>query len=203
MKDTSIYERYMLNAAQFSAAKDVALNKLLKENLFDSDGVRKGYSKFKSDAKQITDIVNETWLRTEYDLSVKNAVNGEQFRQYRNDRDIFPYWRYIQTISQHPRDEHLLLVGNIYRIGDPEGDLIMPSNGWNCQCSSEQLDDMYMDENNLSSRTEDQIKNDLEDVSPQFRFNPADSGLLPKEGHSYFQALPNANEANGDTFNIE
>lgn len=200
--DTSIYERYMLNSAQFSAAKSDAETKMLQSLVFDDNKVRKGYSAFKQDAKEVTDIFNETWLRTEYDTSVRQAVAGEQFRRYRDDKDIYPYWRYLRTISLNPRDEHLLLVGNIYKIGDKDGDLIVPPNGFNCGCSTEQLSDMDLDEGGLSARSNDESKEDLKDVNPQFRFNPADQGILPRESHSYFEALPNANEANGELFNI-
>lgn len=203
-RSTEIYERYQLNSAQFSSAKSVAVNKLLKENLFDEDGVRKGYSKFKKDAKEITDIVNDVWLRTEYDLSVRSAISGEQFKSFRENADLYGYWIYLETTSEHPREEHLELVGNVYKIGDPEGDAVMVPNGWNCSCGSEQIDDMYLEEHGLTPRTNDEAKSDLENhVSEQFRYNPADSGILPKSGHSYFQALPDANQADGDLFNIE
>lgn len=122
----------MLNAAQFSAAKNSAETKMLQSLVFDENKVRKGYSAFKNDAKEVTDIFNEPWLRTEYDTSVRQAVTGEQFRRYRDDKDIYPYWRYLRTISLHPRDEHLKLVGNVYRIGDPEGDRVAPPDGFNC-----------------------------------------------------------------------
>lgn len=202
-KNTSIFERYMANAAQFSSAKSVAVNGMMKSALFDEGGVRKGFSKFKADCRGITDIVNDVWLRTEYDTSVKMAVSGDMFRAYREDADLYPYWIYLETTSENPRETHLELVGNVYRIGDPEGDAVFPSSDWNCNCGSEQIDDQYLKENDKSVRTNDEAKEDLENhVNPQFRFNAADSGILPKEGHSYFQALPNANDANGETFGI-
>jgi hypothetical protein len=193
----------MLNACQFSAAKSDAESKMLQAFVFDDEGVRKGYSAFKKDAQAATDIINDTWLRTEYDMSVRQAVTGDQFRRYRKDADIYPYWRYLMTTSLHPRDEHLLLVGNVYEIGDPVGDKVVPPGGWNCSCGTEQLSDYDLDNEGISARSSEQCKEDLERVTPQFRFNPADQGILPKESHSYFEALPNANEANGKLFNIE
>jgi len=193
----------MLNSAQFSAAKSLAESKMIQSQLFDEDGVRKGYSAFKKDVKAITDVVNDVWLRVEYDTSVGLAISGEQFRQYRSDADIFPYWIYLETNSANPRIEHLELVGNIYRIGDPEGDACHPKNGYNCDCGSEQVDDQYLEENGKSVLTNDEAKESLQHVDPQFRFNSADCGILPREGHTYFNALPSANEANGDLFNID
>lgn len=202
-KDTSIYERYMLNAAQFSAAKSDAESKMIQSLVFDDNHVRQGYSAFKADAKEVTDIFNETWLRVEYDTSVRQAVAAEQFRSYRADKDLYPFWRYLHTTSRNPNIEHLQLVGNVYRIGDPESDAVFPPGNWNCSCGSEQLSGMDMDEGGLSARTNEEAKADLDnEVNPQFRFNPADRGILPKESHTYFEILPNANAANGDLFNI-
>ncbi len=198
-KDTSVYERYMLNMAQFSAAKNIAETKMLQQSIF-KDGERVSYSAFKKEAKQITDIFQDTWLRTEYDTAVKQAVQGDLFRRYRDDADLYPYWRYLRTISFHPRDEHLQLVGNVYRIGDPQGDMVIPPGGFNCGCGSENLSDSDIESEGVSVRTSEQSAKDLLDVSPQFRFNPADQGILPKESHSYFEVLKSANAGKPEMF---
>lgn len=131
-KNSSVWERFMQNSTQFAAAKSVAQNKMLKELLFDDKGVRRGYSEFKRDAKAVTDVFNETWLRVEYDSSIRQAVSGDMFRAFKDDADIYNFWQYLETTSANPRDSHLALVGNIYRIGDPEGDAVFPPNGFNC-----------------------------------------------------------------------
>jgi uncharacterized protein with gpF-like domain len=203
-RDTSIYERYMLNTAQFSAAKSVAENKLLKEQLYGENGVIKGFSEFKKDAKATVNLVNETWFRTEYDTAKNQSVSCEQFRQMRSDKDLYPYWEYLHTHSQHPREDHLKLVGLVFRIGDPEGDKCHPTNGFNCACGSEVLDDLDLQDRGLRVLTNAESKDYLEkEIDPQFRFNSADQGILPKEGHSYFQALKSANSANYKTFGLE
>lgn len=203
LKDTSVYERYQLNVAQFSAAKSMAENKLLQGQLFNEDKVLKGFSEFKADAKKVTDIVQETWLKTEYESARKCAVQGELFTRMRADADIYPYWRYLRTISLNPRDEHLKLVGLVFRIGDPYGDRIFPPDGWNCGCGSEMLDDQDIDKEGLSILTESESAKFLDsDVDPQFRFNPADQGILPKDG-SYFDVMKNANTGNYKTFGLD
>lgn len=200
-RDTGVYERWMLNAAQFSAAKDVAVNGMMKTVLFDDKGVRQSFSAFRNDCKAITDVTNDQWLRVEYDSGLRQAIAGQQFISYREDSDLYPYWQYLETTSDHPRDSHLELVGNIYRIGDADSDLVFPPSDWNCGCGSEQIDDQYLKDNGKSVRSNDEAKSDLENaVPPQFRFNSADSGILPKSGHSYFQTLSSANEADGTLF---
>lgn len=199
-KDTQIYERYLLNAVQFSAAKNTAETKLLQQAVFDEDRVVKSYSRFKKEAKEITNIFQETWLRTEYDTAIQQATNAELFTRMRKDSDIYPYWVYLMTTSLHPRDEHLILVGSVFRIGDPEGDRCFPPNGFNCGCGSQTVDDSYLEENDVTVRSG---KEALEHVDQQFRFNPADQGILPKESHSYFQATRSANSLNHSNFSSE
>lgn len=192
-----------MNSTQFSASKSVAENKMMKELLFNEDGVRKGFSQYKRDCKEVVNIFQETWLRIEYDTAIGLAITGQQFISYRENKELYPYWIYLETNSANPRIEHLELVGNIYRIGDPEGDDCHPKNGFNCDCGSEQVDDQYLEDNGKSVLTNEEAKVSLEHVDPQFRFNSANQGILPRQGHSYFQALSSANEANGDIFNID
>lgn len=201
-RDTAIGERFLLNAVQFSAAKNDAEVKMTQALLFDDKGTRKGFSAFKQEADTVADTFHDFWFRVEYDNCVRQAVTGDQFRRYRDDADIYPYWRYLMTTSLHPRDEHLKLVDNIYRIGDPEGDKVIPPDGWNCGCGTEQVSDMEVDEGGLKVRTLEESAEDLKLVSPQFRFNPADQGILPKESHTYFEAMPNANAGDGDLFDL-
>ena len=184
----------MLNACQFSAAKSRAEAKMLQQLVF-KDDKKLDFGRFKKEAAQVTDIFQQTWLRTEYDTANQQAVNGEQFRQMREDSDLYPYWQYLETTSDHPREEHLELVGNIYKIGDPEGDMCFPPNGFNCGCSSEQIDNPDKEVTKGSGS--------IDKVDPQFRFNPADQGILPKESHSYFQALSNANDADYKMFGLD
>jgi hypothetical protein len=192
----------MLNAFQFSAAKTAAEGQLLQEALFDEDKNRKGYSEFKADAKAITDIVQETWLRTEYDLLVKNTVQGELFNQMVDDKDLYPYWVYLETDSAHPREDHLELVGRVFRIGDPEGDDCFPSNGYNCGCGSEAIDDDTVAERGLTVLTNEQagaLRN--KEIDENFRYNPGVQGAFPNDS-SYAQVLGSANEANYKNFDL-
>lgn len=191
-KNTSVYERYLLNAAQFSAAKNAAEVKMT-QSLLSKDGVTQSFSRFKSDAGDVANTFHDFWFRVEYDTLIRQVVAGQQFMRYRDDADIYPYWTYLLTNSLHPRDEHLLLVGKTFKIGDPEGDLCFPPNGFNCGCGSQQISDP----DTISSG-----KDFIDDVDKQFRFNPADQGILPKESHSYFEVAANANTLGGKDFGI-
>ena len=200
-KDTGIWERYTLNAAQFSSAKSVAESNLIQAAIM-KDGKVQSFSKFEKEANQIAETVNQTWLRTEYELCKHEAVMGENFRRMEQDRDLYPYWVYQGVMDDVEREEHVALEGLVFRIGDPASDDAYPPNGWNCRCSADPVDDDYLTENNLNALTSDQAAGYLEsDVDPQFRFNAAIQGTLPNTG-SYFEAMGSANEGNASLFNL-
>jgi hypothetical protein len=93
------------------------------------------------------------------------------------------------------------MEGLIFRIGDPEGDKMIPPNGWNCRCEPESVDDDYLIENSLKPAGPDQLKENLkENVNEQFRHNPT-AGILPKTG-SYFELMPNANYGSPEMFGL-
>lgn len=196
-KNTGIYERYMLNSAQFAAAKANAEGKLLQAAVFDEKGVVKSYSKFYNDAHQITDIQNNVWLRVERDTAVKGAVSLDQFSDMTANADIFPYWIYKGVMDDREREEHVELEDKIFMIGDPEGDDCFPPNGFNCRCSGDPLDD-----SDIKGQTVSKGADNLQHVDKQFQYNPANQGILPKD-HSYFDVMPSANSGNSKLFDMD
>lgn len=199
-KDTAKYERYMLNAVQFSAAKTAAEGKMLQAAVFNEDNVIKPFNEFKKDAEQITDIMNKTWLRTEYETARRQAIQGDQFSRMQDDADLYPYWIYSGMMDDREREEHVELEGKVFRIGDPEGDLVFPPNGDNCRCTGDPIDDQELKEKNLTVTSGAETKGLIErNVDDRFRYNPANEGILPKTG-SYFDVLPSANSADWEDF---
>ena len=203
LKDTSIWERYQLNAAQFSAAKSQTESKLIQGVLKNSDGVAQSFSKFEKDAAKIADIVNETWLRTEYDSCIHQAIMGEEFRKMQEDSDLYPYWIYVGVMDDRERDEHVALEGQIFKIGDPAGDAVYPPDDWNCRCTAEALDDQEVKERGETVNSDSEAKELLDKyVDPQFQYNSGIQGTLPNTG-SYFDVMGSANEGNAKLFNLE
>lgn len=201
-KDTSIYERYMLNACQFSAAKSAAEARLMQSAVFDSNGAVKPFGAFKKDAEEIAQVTQKTWLRTEYETARRQAVHGSQFARMQADKDLYPFWIYKGMMDKREREEHVRLENKVFRIGDPVGDRLFPPNGWNCRCTGEPIDAQDMRDQNLKL-TDDKEAESLtqSDVDSHFRYNPAIEGILPKTG-SYFDVLPSANSANFEVFGL-
>lgn len=200
-KDTAWWERYMLNAYQFSAAKDLSETKALQSLVFESDN----FKDFQEKASEITNINNDVWLRVEMDSCKRGAVMGEQFRSMMDTADLYPYWAYHGEMDDRERDEHVALEGLIFRIGDPEGDSCFPPGDFNCRCRAEKVDDRELKESGKSvSKGSDYLeKNDPETGKPyvgeDFRFNPGIQGSMPNNS-SYFEVLKNINNLNSESY---
>jgi SPP1 gp7 family putative phage head morphogenesis protein len=201
LADTSIYERYMLNTAQFSAAKSVSEAQMMQAMVFDENGVVKSFYQFSEDVNEVVDISQQTWLRVEYETCRRSAAAGEKFSRMQGDSDLYPFWVYKGVMDSRERPEHVEMEGRVFQIGDPDGDACFPPIDWNCRCIGEPTDGQYLDENKLTPQTGAQARQLLEDnVDEQFRYNPAVQGPMPNK-HSYFQTLPNANGGNAELFN--
>lgn len=197
--NTAVYEKYILNAAQFSAAKNLAETKLLQEKVFDGEGTIKSYSEFRRDAKEITDIQNDTWLRTEWESQRSILTSISEWDDMMSNADLYPYWVYRGVMDSREREEHVELEDKVFRIGDADGDSCFPPNGDNCRCDGEPVDDQYLQENNTRPS---EGKDMLQHVDERFRFNGSQQGTLPNKG-SYFDVLPSANKSNGKLYSGE
>jgi hypothetical protein len=201
-KDTSFFERYMLNAYQFSAAKTASTQKTLQYLVYDSKKELKPFKDYYEDAEKVTNIVCDTWMRTEYDNASKCAVAGEEYQRFDSDKDLYPYWVF-HTSSQHDKeDECDDLDGMVFQIGDDEGDRCFPPNHWSCQCVVEQADSDDVKENDYHFANDEDTQEFLRNsVDEDFRFNPGKQ-CLPNEGN-YFDDLPSANDSNWKLFDVE
>jgi SPP1 gp7 family putative phage head morphogenesis protein len=201
LADTSIYERFMLNAAQFSAAKSVAEAKLMQAEIFDEAGKIRTYPEFKKKAEQIANVSQETWLRVEYESQRRQCVMSEQWRRMVADSDLYPYFVHRGRMDSRERKEHKELEGKVYRCQDKESGKAFPPLDWNCRCEGEPVDDDYLKENNLKPVTGEELQGIIEThVGEQFRRNPS-AGTLPNVG-SYFDAMKNANQGNAGMFGM-
>ena len=191
----------MLNAFQFSAAKTASTNKALKYLVYDGQKQEKTFSEFKNDAEKITDIVYDTWFRTEYDTVTKCAVAGDEFRRYEEDKDVYPYWVYHVSQEHDHDDECDDLDGMVFRIDDDEGAKCFCPNHFNCVCYTEQADDDDIKENGYHLADDEDTQELLRNsVDEDFRFNPGKQ-TLPNEG-GYFEDLPSANDCDWKLFDL-
>lgn len=203
-KDTAWHERYLLNAYQFSAAKDLSETKAMQDLVFKSSG----FKDFKEKASEITNINNDQWLRVEMDVAKRNTVMGENWRKMEETKDLYPYWVYKTENDGNVRPEHAALEGVVFRIGDPEGDSCHPICDWGCRCHSEPADDQYLKEENKTVSkgsdylNEDDPKTGKPYIGEDFRFNPGKQGAMPNDS-SYSEVFSSANKGNAELFKNE
>lgn len=112
--------------ARLAAASDLILNKeKLKINSF---------SEFKKAAFDQVELMNTTYLRTEYDLAIAVGQNGSAFQRFLAEQDQFPFVQYQTVGDSNVRSEHALLDGRIFNIKDSDARNLWPPNGYNCRC---------------------------------------------------------------------
>jgi hypothetical protein len=200
-KDTAWHERYMLNSAQFYAAKDLSETKALQSLALESNG----FKEFKDKSNEIVNINNDQWLRVEMDVCKRNAIQGEVFKNMVDNKDLYPYWVYKTMDDDRVRDEHAILNNVVFKIGDPEGDACHPENGWNCRCYTEPADGQYLkEENKTVSKGSDYLdakdeKTGKSIIDENFKYNPFNQGPMPNDS-SYSEVFESANKGNADLF---
>lgn len=118
------------NLFHFSAAKTLAeiqeLNRLFRES--------KDFEEFHRKAKEVTDVFNKTWQKTEYDTALLTAEAASNYRRLMKQADLFPYWQYHTAGDDKVRPKHRLLEGIILHHSDPRWKKIFPPNDWRCRC---------------------------------------------------------------------
>lgn len=206
-RETGWFEKYMTNTYQFSAAKNYDEVKKIQALVYGPDGKLQSWAKFRNAADEIQVTFQKTWLRVERDNAARQAVLADKFKVFRENADLYPYWIYQTRKDSRVRPEHRYLEGLIFRIGDPNGDACFPPSDWNCRCTGKNLDDTELKGRTVLSNKEagKWLKgNDPEGnpyIDKQFRYNPADQGMLPKIG-DYFHDFKNANAGNADLFRL-
>jgi SPP1 gp7 family putative phage head morphogenesis protein len=126
--------RMKKNTYVWSAAKTFQQVKDMQSFVFDENGFKRPFRDFKSYADDIFDTYNVNWLRTERETAVAAAQNASRWQTFQNERDQFPYLRYITAGDQRVRPSHADLDGIVKHIDDPFWDQYMPPNGFNCRC---------------------------------------------------------------------
>lgn len=209
--DTAWFEKYSLNTYQFAAAKDAETCRLMQAQVYDDTGKLRSWPQFRERANEISQSSNEVQLRVERDNCARQSIMSDKFQDMRDNADIYPYWMYKGRLDSRERKEHVALEGLILRIGSVAGDSIYPPGDWNCRCTAVPVDDRYLSANNRSVQTEEQARSWLEGtdkdgkafVDPQFRYNAADQGMMPKQGRAFENGgLHTANDGSAALFGL-
>ncbi len=136
--DDPFFETYLKlkhNVARFAAYKTAhQVNDLRQKALAQTDADKQWQV-----AQAINNRYNVNWLRTEYVTSMRRSKAAKKWQQYQQDKDLYPYLKYIPSLAAEPRNEHKKLYGIIKHVDDPFWDIWLPPSDWNCQCRVKQV----------------------------------------------------------------
>ena len=175
--DYDFLEGLRHNNAVFAAFKTHRQQNEIHARLFDEDGKRKDFDRFRKDTAGILQDYNVNWLRTEYDTAVRRARFAADFRSCRANKDLYPNLEWLPSVSATPREAHRVFYGQIRPLEDPFWDTNYPGNLWNCKCGI---------------RSTDKPVNATGDAAPVqaapgLDKNPATSGEVFTESHPYIK----------------
>ena len=138
--DYDFLEELRHNNAVFAAFKTHRQQNEIHARLFDEDGKRKDFDRFRKDTAGIFQDYNVNWLRTEYDTAVRRARFAADFRSCRANKDLYPNLEWLPSVSATPREAHRAFYGQIRSLEDPFWDTNYPGNLWNCKCGIRSTD---------------------------------------------------------------
>jgi len=84
-------------------------------------------------------------LRTIYETNLRTAYATGRWEQIEQTKGTHPYLRYVGSVAQHRRPEHVQWAGLVLPVDDPWWNTHYPPNGWGCLCSTQQLSRAALD----------------------------------------------------------
>jgi Contact-dependent growth inhibition CdiA C-terminal domain len=160
------------NSAKYFAARKTALQVVQLTALVGDaeNGTRRPWGEYKKLARGVVGNYNQTWLKTEYDATVRSARAARQWKDFEKTKHLFPNLIYRKTVSATPDTEHLKYVGITLPIEHQFWDYHTPPLRWNCKCSLKNTD---------AEPTSIPSDIDITDpVEPAFQNNPGRTGEL-------------------------
>lgn len=149
--------------------------------LFDNNGVIKPFEQFLNDARNIDEIYNRNWLRSEYNFVASSAKMASKWERFMEDGDRYNL-QYRTQKDDKVRPEHAALDGVTLPPSDSFWEEFYPPNGWNCRCTVVQVRKSKYpatSHDEAMSLGDDALQRDTKGI---FRFNP---GLEQKSVPDY------------------
>lgn len=134
-EDINLLHELTHNVAVFSAFKAYRMTNELKTSLLNDDGTIKSFVQFKKDAEALSELYNTEWLRSEYNLAIRQGRAASLWNKFQQNKDVYPNLKYNPSLAAEQRDSHKQYYGMIKPIDDVIWTSVFPPNGWGCKCS--------------------------------------------------------------------
>lgn len=90
-------------------------------------------------ARKPVDFSSPRRLQNIFWSNMRAARAAGQWDRAQATKDVLPFFLYVETTADDPREEHLDWVGTVLPIDHPFWDTHFPPNGWGCQCAVRQI----------------------------------------------------------------
>ena len=180
--DYALLSELRNNVYMFSGAKTYQQIREMSELLTEY----KTFSDFAKQAREIYQQYNENWLQSEYNTSIGQAQQAQQWLQFEQGKEQFPYLRYIAVMDSNTSEICRPLNGVTLPVGHALWDKYSPLNHFNCRCVLEKLskyDDVEPTKEGAVKKVEKELN---ETVQPEFKMNPGKDGYIFSDKHPYF-----------------
>ena len=178
---TKLLNELTTSVYKFSGAKTYQETKALGLLVYDKNGSKKTVAQFKKEAKEVMTVFNKNYARTELETAFSNSQNARDWQKFEAEADVLPFLRYRSQGDSKVRPDHIDLEGITLPVGDPFWSSYTPTNGYNCRCFLEQVEEG-------AKITSKKKLPSPKDLPKGFNNNPAKTGEIFTEKHPYYEA---------------
>ena len=190
------------NIYMFSAAKTYQQVREMVDLMVKDDKL-KTFVEFKSEAKDVYNIYNEDYLKSEYNTALASAQEAENWDRIEREKEVLPYLRYSAVMDANTSEICAPLNNLVAPVNDPIWNTIAPPNHFNCRCLLETLD--KEEGSNLETPTSEKnsvvksVESEMQDV---FKMNSGKDAYIFKPDHPYFSVPKEDREYAQNNFNL-
>lgn len=181
------------NIYKFATAKSYAELLEYRNQIIDPQtGEMRSFDDFRKYCDGIKAKYRQNWLEAEYNAVVNGTIQGVNWLQFQENKDLFPYLKYVAINDNRTREAHRMLNGIIEPIDSTFWTQYYPPNGWNCRCLTTQLTKKQAEHQGYESDSTDvNMKRAGAVVKDKYwRKNTGTGSIFDENNTVYFQAMP-------------
>lgn len=177
LPDEAFRDAFLHSADVISAFRVHKMQRDIAAQMIDENGQLKPFSKFVKDVSPYIEHKNRAWLQTEYNTAIIRAQNAAEWKQFQEEKDIYPNLEWIRSTSPNPGADHRVFWGTVLPVDDPFWDEHKPGDRWNCKCELRQTD---------KQSTPAPVSDGKSDPAPGLESNPAKAEEVFSDSHPYY-----------------
>lgn len=177
LPDEAFRDAFLHSADVFSAFRVHKMQRDIAAQMIDENGQLKPFRKFVKDVSPYIEHRNRAWLQTEYNTAILRAQNAAEWKQFQNEKDVYPNLEWIPSTSPNPGADHRVFWGTVLPVDDPFWDEHKPGDRWNCKCELRQTD---------KQSTPAPVSDGRSDPAPGLESNPSKAEEVFSDNHPYY-----------------